>query len=45
MGFFVSEEMRMSEGLINGLLLDGQGGAKSLTWQEIKAWKPSKGEL
>lgn len=35
----------MSEGLINGLLLDGQGGAKSLTWQEIKAWKPSKGEL
>lgn len=45
MGFFVSGEMRMSEGLINGLLLDGQGGAKSLTWQEIKAWKPSKGEL
>ncbi|WP_321326025.1 zinc transporter ZntB [Thiomicrorhabdus sp.] len=35
----------MSEGLIHGLLLDGQGGAKSLSWSEIKNWNPSKGEL
>ena len=35
----------MSDGLIHGLLLDGQGGAKSLNWTEIKAWNPAKGEL
>ncbi|MDX1352333.1 MAG: zinc transporter ZntB [Thiomicrorhabdus sp.] len=35
----------MSEGLIHGLLLDGQGGAKPLNWSEIKTWKPSQGEL
>mgnify|MGYP000153256071 CR=1 FL=1 len=35
----------MSDGLIHGLLLDGKGGAKSLTWPEINAWNPDKGEL
>lgn len=35
----------MSAGLIHGLLLDGQGGAKRLNWAEVKAWNPSKGEL
>ena len=35
----------MSEGLVHGLLLDGQGGAKSLSWSEINNWNPSKGEL
>jgi len=35
----------MSAGLIHGLLLDGNGGAKRLNWAEVNAWKPSKGEL
>ncbi|GAB6071245.1 zinc transporter ZntB [Thiomicrorhabdus hydrogeniphila] len=35
----------MSAGLIHGLLLDGNGGAKFLSWDEVNAWNPSKGEL
>lgn len=33
------------KGLIFAFLLNGQGGAKSLTWEEMDAWKPEDGQL
>jgi len=33
------------KGLIHALLLDGQGGAKSLDWQAVQNWNPADGEL
>lgn len=35
----------MENGLLHALLLDGQGGAKSLSWAQVNAWKPEQGEL
>ncbi|BBP44960.1 zinc transporter ZntB [Thiosulfatimonas sediminis] len=35
----------MQEGLIFAFLLDGQGGGKRLTWQQVNRWTPDKGEL
>lgn len=35
----------MQDGLIFALLLDGQGGAKALSWQQVNAWQPEQGEL
>lgn len=35
----------MAEGLIHALLLDGQGGARFLDWQQIDSWGPAQGEL
>ncbi|MBO1927063.1 zinc transporter ZntB [Thiomicrorhabdus sp. 6S2-11] len=35
----------MDNGLIFALLLDGQGGAKPLNWQQVNAWKLEQGEL
>ncbi|WP_130536548.1 zinc transporter ZntB [Thiomicrorhabdus indica] len=35
----------MDNGLIFALLLDGQGGAKSLNWLQVQAWSPEQGEL
>ncbi|QKI90359.1 zinc transporter ZntB [Thiomicrorhabdus xiamenensis] len=35
----------MQDGLIHALLLDGQGGAKKLEWQQLQSWKPGDGEL
>lgn len=32
-------------GLIHALLLDGKGGAESLSWQAVERWKPADGEL
>ncbi len=33
------------KGLIFALLLNGQGGAKPLTWEEVDLWKPADGQL
>jgi zinc transporter len=33
------------DGLIVGLLLDGQGGAREVEWPEIRAWTPEAGVL
>lgn len=33
------------KGLVFALLLNGQGGAKYLTWEEADAWKPADGQL
>lgn len=35
----------MEHGLIFALLLDGQGGARSLDWEAIDRWQPSDGVL
>ncbi|WEJ62989.1 zinc transporter ZntB [Thiomicrorhabdus lithotrophica] len=35
----------MANGLIYGVLLDGEGGGKTLDWTGVKSWKPEKGEL
>lgn len=35
----------MQNGLIFALLLDGQGGAKPLNWEQVNAWLPEQGEL
>lgn len=35
----------MENGLIFALLLDGQGGSKSLNWQQVQAWNADQGEL
>nr|WP_010130973.1 zinc transporter ZntB [Microbulbifer agarilyticus] len=35
----------MNNGLIHGYLLDGEGGARNLTWAEIEAWEPAQGCL
>ncbi|MBF6058137.1 zinc transporter ZntB [Thiomicrorhabdus heinhorstiae] len=35
----------MEDGLVHALLLDGQGGAKPLNWQEIIEWSPQQGQL
>lgn len=34
-----------TSGLIFALLLDGQGGAKTLTWEQVNHWDPSQGLL
>lgn len=34
-----------NKGLIFAFLLNGQGGAKSLTWEELELWKPEDGQL
>jgi zinc transporter len=33
------------KGFIHALLLDGQGGAKNISWEEVQAWSPDKGRL
>ncbi|KAF0809504.1 magnesium transporter [Alcanivorax sp. S71-1-4] len=33
------------EGLVHAVLLDGQGGARPLNWQEVCQWEPSQGLL
>jgi zinc transporter len=33
------------DGLVSGLLLDGQGGAREVDWQEIKNWTPGAGAI
>ena len=35
----------MEQGLIHALLLDGQGGVKSLTAEQVAHWTPAHGEL
>lgn len=37
--------MDNKNGLIFGFLLDGEGGGKQLTWDEIEQWQPSDGLL
>ncbi|MBN2865217.1 MAG: zinc transporter ZntB [Thiotrichales bacterium] len=37
--------IQISEGLAHAYLLDGQGGAKSLSWSEVTRWNPSMGKL
>ncbi len=32
-------------GLLHALLLDGRGGARTLSWQEVVAWQPDQGVL
>ena len=32
-------------GLVAAFVLDGDGGARSVDWSEIKSWDPSKGQL
>ncbi len=32
-------------GLLHALLLDGQGGARALTWFEVQQWQPQQGVL
>ncbi len=34
-----------NRGLINGFLLNGEGGAKTLGWQEVASWTPDDGVL
>lgn len=34
-----------SGGLLFAYLLDGKGGGKELSWQEIRAWRPEQGTL
>ncbi len=34
-----------TDGLIHALLLDGKGGARSLDWEQVRAWTPSDGSL
>ena len=38
-------EAPIDNGLIHGLLLNGQGGATSLTWAEVKRWQPDDGPI
>jgi zinc transporter len=33
------------DGLVSGMLLDGQGGAREVAWPEIKHWTPDAGVL
>ncbi|MBY5992539.1 zinc transporter ZntB [Ferrimonas balearica] len=33
------------QGLLHALLLDGQGGARPLSWPEVAAWSPQQGFL
>jgi hypothetical protein len=35
----------MREGLIHALLLDGQGGAKALTAEQVAQWTFEQGKL
>lgn len=37
--------MDSSGGLLFAYLLDGKGGGKELSWQEIRAWRPEQGTL
>lgn len=37
--------MGTQNGLLFALLLDGQGGAKELGWEQVNHWQPSQGEL
>ncbi|MEJ2213150.1 MAG: zinc transporter ZntB [Gammaproteobacteria bacterium] len=37
--------MSENQGLIFAYLLDGEGGGKSLDWQEVNSWSPSMGTL
>ncbi|TKB09275.1 zinc transporter ZntB [Desulforhopalus sp. IMCC35007] len=34
-----------SDGLLHALLLDGNGGGRDLTWDEINRWNPDEGTL
>ena len=34
-----------STGLIHGILLDGNGGGRLLSWDELRTWKASMGTL
>jgi zinc transporter len=33
------------DGLVSGLLLDGQGGAREVEWKDVRAWTPESGVL
>lgn len=35
----------IQKGLIFAFVLNGQGGAKPLTWEEVDSWKPEDGQL
>ncbi len=35
----------MTGGLVAAVVLDGQGGSRSLTWSEVEAWRPEDGIL
>lgn len=35
--------MTEQNGLINAVLLDGKGGGKELSWEQINQWKPEQG--
>lgn len=37
--------METSNGLINSILLDGNGGGKKFDWDDIRQWKPEQGAL
>ncbi len=37
--------MTTNDGLINGVLLDGNGGGNALGWNEIRTWQPQQGLL
>ena len=37
--------MDSDSGLIYSYLLDGKGGGKILSWEEIKKWNPEKGTI
>lgn len=36
---------KLSDGLIHAILLDGEGGGRLLTWDELQLWSPSMGTL
>lgn len=35
----------MGTGLLHALLLDGEGGARRLKWEEVNQWQPEQGEI
>ncbi|HRC58894.1 MAG: zinc transporter ZntB [Myxococcales bacterium] len=35
----------MGPGLVYAFLLDGRGGAQTLTWEAVRAWRPEQGVL
>lgn len=37
--------MSDADGLVHAFVLDGQGGARQVSWDEILAWKPADGVL
>lgn len=41
----MNNPIKITDGLAHAYLLDGLGGAKSLTWAEVQSWKPTMGKL